>query len=131
MEDKERLEGIKNRVLINQDGITDELISYELSPEDYWELVRQAERVEELETLVQKLDEQRQKMGGSHQETIRDCGKLLEQNQRYREALEFYADKKTYQLGVNISMGAAHPRHEPIKYDSGEKARQALDGDHQ
>lgn len=52
--------------------------------------------------------------------------KLHEENARYREALEFYGDFKTYELGVNISMGSAHPRHEPIKYDKGEKARQAL-----
>jgi len=61
-----------------------------------------------------------------------DCeyvAELEEENKRYKQALEFYADKKTYNLGVKFSMGTAHPRHEPIKFDQGEKARQALEGD--
>ncbi|SEP57459.1 hypothetical protein SAMN05216232_0209 [Virgibacillus subterraneus] len=55
--------------------------------------------------------------------------KLESENERYKKALEFYAANKTYQLGVNISMGSAFARHEPIKYDKGEIARKALDGD--
>lgn len=54
---------------------------------------------------------------------------LEKENNRLREALEFYADFKTYELGVNFSMGSAFPRHEPIKYDKGEIARQTLAGE--
>lgn len=43
------------------------------------------------------------------------------------KALEWYADQKTYRLGVSISMGSAFPQHEPIKYDKGELAKSTLD----
>ncbi|MBU5342310.1 hypothetical protein [Caldifermentibacillus hisashii] len=54
--------------------------------------------------------------------------KEAERAERNKQALEFYADKKTYELSVKISMGTAFPCHEPIKYDKGEIARKALDG---
>ncbi|AHC22685.1 hypothetical protein [Paenibacillus polymyxa] len=55
--------------------------------------------------------------------------KLKEQIEIKDKALEFYAAEKTYLLQVSISMGSAHARHEPIKYDKGERARAALKGE--
>lgn len=49
-----------------------------------------------------------------------------ERIEELEKTLEFYADKKTYKLGVVISMGSAHPRDKPIEYDKGEKARKTL-----
>lgn len=52
---------------------------------------------------------------------------LLEQQvNTLTEALEFYADPKTYRLGIQITMGSAHPIHEPIKADKGDRARNVL-----
>ncbi|WP_346208375.1 hypothetical protein NSS91_07465 [Caldifermentibacillus hisashii] len=82
---------------------------YNLSGDDIEWLIEQAERVQELK----------------------------EQNQRYREALEFYADQTIYKEelineasydadGVCISNDEYAP---PVVYlDGGEKARKALEG---
>lgn len=82
---------------------------YNLNGEDVEWLIEQAERVQELK----------------------------EQNQRYREALEFYADQTIYKEelineasydadGVCISNDEYAP---PVVYlDGGEKARKALEG---
>lgn len=52
--------------------------------------------------------------------------KLKSENSKMRECLEWYGAKKTYELGVSITMGSAFPRHEPIKSDKGERARECL-----
>lgn len=57
-------------------------------------------------------------------QTVEHHQKRIEQLEK---ALEFYANPKTYRLGVKITMGSAHPQHEPIKYDKGERARKALE----
>ncbi len=58
-------------------------------------------------------------------------------NQRYKQALEFYADEENYEP-LNMEVGAmtkdgykvAKYRSEPkIEMDKGQKARQALEGD--
>lgn len=49
-----------------------------------------------------------------------DYYNLYKQNQRYKQALEFYADKKTYDIGSVLRT--------PIGRDCGETARQALEG---
>lgn len=51
---------------------------------------------------------------------------LQQQVNTLTEALKFYADPKTYRLGVQITMGSAFPLHEPIKSDKGERASLAL-----
>ena len=56
--------------------------------------------------------------------TIKQQHDLIE---KYKKALKFYGDKKTYNLKVEFSMGTAFPKHEPIKYDKGELARKALE----
>lgn len=42
------------------------------------------------------------------------------------KSLEWYADKKNWNLGVNISMGSAFPLHEAIKSDKGKLAINTL-----
>ncbi|MFD1350181.1 hypothetical protein [Oceanobacillus caeni] len=46
---------------------------------------------------------------------------LNEENERYKQALKFYADKKTYDIGSVLRT--------PIGRDCGKKARQALEGE--
>ena len=87
-------------------------------------LIEQAERVQELENHLKLYDFWYRT--------------AYEQNKRYREALEFYADEEVYKEnlitkaeydadGICISNDEYAP---PIIYfDSGEKARQALESD--
>jgi len=64
----------------------------------------------------------------------RDRQEILDQNKRYREALEFYADEETYeeikyeavyQGGVPIEPPSGEPPL--IYYDKGKAARKALE----
>lgn len=108
MIDKERLEDI--RAEVEQMAYTSPL-NFEktrINKESALWLIEQVERVQDLKIMLKVLGEE---------------------NQRYKHALEFYADKKTYELSVKISMGTAFPCHEPIKYDKGEIARKALEGE--
>jgi hypothetical protein len=81
-------------------------------------LIQQAERVQELEQVIGDLDE-----NVAAFETL-----WLEEkrkNQRYKQALEFYAHKKNYDI-----KHLSEDEHEiPVFKDYGEKARQALEGD--
>ena len=106
MTDKERLEEIKEKYMEHE-------YDFNLIKNDINWLIEQAERAlknaEDLEDMDRQLYSEQQ------------------QNKHYKQVLEFYADKKTYELSVKISMGTAFPCHEPIKYDKGEKARKALE----
>ncbi|MEN2465934.1 hypothetical protein [Ornithinibacillus sp. JPR2-1] len=117
-----KLEEIMEEVIPVFNGITDELESYELTKEQYeWFLV-EASKKEELEERFETLSD-------IHDRTV-------EENQRYKQALEFYADEEHYKEkliseaqydadGICISNDEYAP---PIIYfDSGEKARQALE----
>ena len=81
-----------------------------LTPEDYYSLIEQAKRVQELE----------------------------QQNERYREALTFYAEESNYDYDVMVdSISYVGDQSEmkfyrldsEILYDRGKKARQALEGE--
>ncbi|WP_010501349.1 hypothetical protein [Paenibacillus elgii] len=61
-----------------------------------------------------------------HNAHLDEIERLTAANTAMREALEWYGDKKNWQLGVTITMGSAHPHHEPIKSDKGERARSVL-----
>lgn len=110
MTDKERLEEIKSRVWRERctyavgDDSSREGYRYILSDEDYHWLLEQAERAQELE----------------------------QQNKRYREALEFYADEKSWMnRKVTILMDGEPTDVEDcpaIFDDGGNIARQALEG---
>jgi hypothetical protein len=49
-----------------------------------------------------------------------------ETNELVRETLEFYADKKNYEVDGPLVGGAWGSPHYPIDDDRGEKAREAL-----
>lgn len=88
-----------------------------LKSEDYHWLMEQAERVQELEQVIGDLDE-----NVAAFETL-----WLEEkrkNQRYKQALEFYADEKNYCEMIDPSGVLT-----VIEEDNGEKARQALESD--
>ena|SRR5690625_2398531 len=52
---------------------------------------------------------------------------IVEQNKRYREALEFYAGKDNYQSQYDEYTGES--LCEPVFWDEGENAREALEGE--
>lgn len=80
--------------------------------------------IHELEKRVQELEED-YKFGSEQMGLlVKDRNKLEEQNRRYRRALQFYADEKTWELSDPYEpMGCEAWR------DNGKKARQALEGD--
>lgn len=54
---------------------------------------------------------------------------LLQREQQLNQAVEvlkWYADKKNWNLGVQITLGSAHPLHEAVKSDKGQHARDFL-----
>src|SRR5690554_5921554 len=130
MSDKERLENI-----VAVDGQGNVLIK----GEDFHWLLEQAKRVELLERENKALNDmlttlEKQDITKLLNQNVR----LIKQNKRYREALEFYADEEHYKEklisgaqydadGICISNDKYAP---PIIYfDRGETARQALDGE--
>lgn len=77
------------------------------------ELREQAERVQELEILYR---------------TEKECSLgLLVRNKRYREVLEFYADRSNYNYGGD-SEAMERVSTSKVTDDFGEKARKALEG---
>ena len=99
----ERLEEIKEQVKYLQgDFLRDDLD---------W-LIKQAERVQELEDIIYQ---------DARQDVIEG---LYEENKRYREALKFYADRDNYKLehfdpNLDDYMST-------VDYDEGQKARQTI-----
>src|SRR5690606_34150738 len=77
-------------------------------------IVKQSERVQEVE-------EERDEWKDTAQSYYMTNQELREQNKRYREALEFYANKINYL--TFIENGKSN-----IEHDQGEKARKALEG---
>jgi hypothetical protein len=51
----------------------------------------------------------------------------VKENEVVREALEFYADKKNYEVDGPLVGGAWGSPHYPIDDDRGKKAREALE----
>src|SRR5690625_1034945 len=83
-------------------------------------LIEQAERVEELEEEVQDISV----WNHGHRCHIH---KLKQQNERYREALEFYANRDNYKLehfDPNLEGYMS-----TVDYDEGQKARKELEGE--
>lgn len=123
MTNKERLDAIKGRAMFNQlakrtGEITHSLVT--LDEEDYDWLIEQAERVQELEETVEDYKTVNKEL---HQRGR----KVRKQNKRYREALEFYADRDNYKLehfdpNINDYMST-------VDYDEGQKARQTIESE--
>jgi hypothetical protein len=131
MTDKERLEEIKNSYL---EGIHRLFGSSWVSmPKENCDwLIQQAERVEELElevsdwrAEVQKWQKFYKESEESHSETKELLYSTISENKRYKQALEFYAHKKNYDI-----KHLSEDEHEiPVFKDYGEKARKALESD--
>jgi hypothetical protein len=89
-------------------------------------------RVEELElevsdwrAEVQKWQKFYKESEESHSETKELLYSTISENKRYKQALEFYAHKKNYDI-----KHLSEDEHEiPVFKDYGEKARKALEGD--
>ena len=116
---KERLEEIKKELELDWSDI-----SYVVNQVDVKWLIN---RVEELElevsdwrAEVQKWQKFYKESEGSHSETKELLKSIVNQNKRYREALEFYANKINYL--TFIENGKSN-----IEHDQGEKAREALE----
>jgi hypothetical protein len=110
---KRMIEQIKQAVE-NREG------SFDMRTEYLRYLIGEVERLKQSNSNLLKQYHQR---GKDNDKVIYD---LVSANTELQKALEWYADKKTYALGVNITMGSAFPLHEPIKSDKGERARTAL-----
>lgn len=94
------------------------LTMYQIHPDDVSWLIKQAERVEELE-------EERDEWKDTAQFYYMTNQELREQNKRYKQALEFYAERDNYQWEVSY-----RPQQEidcMVIDDSGHTARKALE----
>ena len=124
---KERLETIKELVKKIEPIIYDEWRQQELT--NLIESLYYADhinwlinRVEELEKVIGDLDE-----NVAAFETL-----WLEEkrkNQRYKQALEFYADEETYETKFATDTDEICDPFTLIELDEGKKARKALEGD--
>ena len=127
--DKERLEEIEKNLDPLGYGMGGHLISVN---DINWLVGYAKEQVERVQELEDKLTEQKEsqkryfldfyKMERSYSEIKNKYIKTCNQNKRYREALEFYANKINYL--TFIENGKSN-----IEHDQGEKARKALEGD--
>ena len=123
---KERLEEIQNEVnyAYRRNGsISTKAVTMPI--EHYEHLYEQAERVQELEDAIKEkaLTVQMKEyiyMGPDESvslKVLRQLDKVKAQNKRYREALEFYGDKKNYE----------DANYWKIVNDGGEMARKELE----
>lgn len=111
MTDKERLKDIK-AVVENKNGIVERISHQDIN----W-LIKQAERVQELEETVEDYKTVNKEL---HQRGR----KIRKQNKRYREALRFYADEENYKkkdYGMIVQPAIQDG-------DRGSTARKALEG---
>lgn len=106
-----RLEEIKERFkAMNELSSFKKLAPTELFFGDLDYLIQQAEKV--------------QAWHDAYRKEVEHGNKLVKENKRYKEALEFYADD------INNSLGANFPKAvSKVGADNGKKARQALKGE--
>src|SRR5699024_12285613 len=137
----ERLEEMENKLLqaTNED---DEDVVYasicaEAVLEDLQWTVgyakKQAERVEELERELERIKVKYRVTKESHYNCSKSTSELEQQNERYREALEFYANQSNW-MNIEVpTMMDGEPEmvtREPLIFDDGgRKAREALEGE--
>jgi hypothetical protein len=108
---KERLEEIKNSYLVGIHRLFG--TSWVSMPKENFDwLIQQAERVEALEEENDELAERVHKLA-------LDWSELVDERNRYKQALEFYADEDNYCVSFEDD-------YEPILQDNGDTARQAL-----
>lgn len=137
---KEKLEEIKDKVSLLKN-------SSELQPHEFlvdilhldW-LIQQAEEKIQLEERVEELEKENKWLDGGwdveikmRENTVIEYDKLQSENQRYKQALRFYADEKNYEVtGEKTYIGHGDFTEETwieIDKDRGFKARQAIKGD--
>src|SRR5690625_51165 len=110
-----RLEEIKQH---QWDGYT----IWDMSEDDLIWLIKQAERVKELE----------EENAGLHdileQVEYQEKDKLLAENKRYKQALEFYADYENH-VQYRDLLTDSGLSDSKIRLDNGDMARQALEGE--
>ncbi|WP_379545473.1 hypothetical protein [Oceanobacillus sojae] len=125
-------------VEINVDGLTDEIKSYELTPEQYKWFLLQATKVQELELDRNDWKDEAGKWNRryhtsekNHLETMEFLDSTSNQYKRLKEALEFYADGETYTDDRQYTSTGTlvHTGFTKIECDCGEKARRALKGE--
>ena len=92
--------------------------------EETWN--HQQKKIEELEKKLEKELVESQKDTDAISLKNRQIRELKKQNQDFREALEFYADRKKY-ITVCKRVGNEEWYEHPLENDSGEVARQALE----
>ena len=118
----ERLEEIKERYSNAVDialSAGETLPEYEIEVADLNYLIQQAEQKEEWESVA--IDR------------YRDWEKAHLVNQRYKQALEFYANENNYihDEWKPLNPNAISITMSQVEFDDGEKARQALKGEYQ
>lgn len=123
-----RLEEIKRNT--RQYGkLADPPVFFREVDEDDWKwLIQQAERVQVLEEQITKRYGQGYKQGRFEEQLEayeNTTLPLLAKNQRYKQALEFYADEKNYDLQKHDDIYDHY--FTEVSEDEGEKARQALE----
>jgi len=116
------IKNIDERIIAESFHTGHEVDVVTIQKSDYEQLKEQAERVWELK-------ENKKALGDLIEKTAKIAWVIEQQNKRYREALEFYAneenyffDEKEYKIGLGV------PESE-IVIDYGEKARKALEGE--
>lgn len=82
-------------------------------------LINQAERAQDYKTAYEIVDM-------LARSTVDKANELKQQNKRYREALEFYADKENYKPFDGIFLSSYQNK---VDEDGGEIARKALKGE--
>lgn len=117
MIDKERLEEIKEKY--SEVTVLEYINDVEIVGVDIKDLVWLINRVEELE-LELELEKSTNKDFEAH--LLKQVESAKVQNERYKQALEFYADEENYCVRFEDD-------YEPILQDNGKTARQALERD--
>jgi len=111
----ERLERIKERV--NYHSHLDDDIEW---------LIKQAERVEELERELEAVDRQDEQWKELIRIAMTWKNIYEKESKRFKQALEFYANEKNYERAYDDEVLFDYLPSE-IDFDNGEKARKALE----
>lgn len=117
MTDQERLQEIKDA---HEQTMKKPFFTTTAHPTDVAWLIKQAERVQELELQLAESE-------GSYVPLKIENTTLSGHNQRYKLALEFYADEDNYDF--NWMLNQEEPETGAVLKDNGKKARQALKGE--
>ena len=127
--DKERLEEIEK----NLDPLGYGMGGHLISVNDINWLVgyakEQVERVQELENVNRVLKKSSEGSERAKERLRTWIDELEIENERYREALEFYADEETYETKFATDTDEICDSFTLIELDEGKKARKALEGD--